>query len=175
MQAIVVFVVGAPNIGKSNLLANLTKQESCDIGPTLGIELRMWSYKHLEKTYRFRIWDVSGKSPFGKLVSTDIHLSNISILCYDTCDGQTLAEMRRWLTLVEQAPRKIHVVICGFIHDDKEREVMPAEIHSIVRHAKGRRNIASIQPIETRTNERIHIFQALVGIAVHGNKLAYKQ
>lgn len=168
MNAIVVFIVGAPNIGKTQLLTTLTGSESCDVGPTLGIEMRSWAYKHMEKVHRFRLWDVSGQSTFSQIVSVDIQYGDVSILCYDTLDASTLVTMKRWLTLVEQSAEKQHIILCGLIRDGGEREVMPSDIHSIAEHARGRGNLKSAVAIETRVNERAPLFRALVGIAVRG-------
>ena len=170
MDAIVVFFVGAAHIGKTALITALTQNKSFDIGPTLGIELRTWSYKHMDNIYRFRIWDVSGRSIFSDIVSMDIQHGDVSIICYDTCDMLTLNTMKEWLTVVEQSPKKQHVILCGFIKDGEEREVMPSEVYSICEHAKRRGNFKTINVVETRHYQRQPLFQALVGAVVlpHG-------
>ena len=165
MDPIVVFVVGAEHIGKTKLLTNLTQQATCDIGGTLGIEMRQWSYKHLDDIFRFRIWDVSGNSTFSDIVSLDVQYGNIAVICYDTCSRQSLAIMRQWMVLVEQSPKKQHIILCGIIDSrGRDRQVMPSEVHSIQQNEKGRGNVKSIVSIECRLDNRVPLFQALLGI-----------
>ena len=165
-MALVVFVVGAPRIGKTKLLDTLVQSKSCDLGPTLGIELRTWSYTLKDQLLRFRIFDVSGRSIYADLLAPDVQMADIAVICYDISDITTLDRAKRFLTLVEQSHIKRNVILCGCIVKGNTRQVMPDELYHLTQKALNRGNCLSIQGIETRLDDRVPLFQAVIRAAV---------
>lgn len=159
--------VGAPGIGKTQLLTSLTGTPSCDIGPTMGIEMRTWAFLQDGRQCRMRLWDVSGKTCFSSLLIADVQYADITVVCYDTTAERDFVELKKWMTIVEQAPHKQTLIFYGIIRDGHERKIMPADVVRVADHAQHRRNLYSIVTVEGRVTDRYPLYEALVVASRH--------
>ena len=164
-MAQLIYMIGAPDIGKTRLLDTLTQSTSSDIGPTLGIEMRSWGYNCNGNAMRFRIWDISGRSFYANLMENSIQCGDITIICFDLSNASDFKCIKRWITLVEQSPYAQSLILHGIIHDCVEREVMPSDVYAIAEHVRNRRNCCSVHVSEGRISDRNPLLETIISAA----------
>jgi len=162
---ITVFFVGAPQIGKTEILNTLTQNKSADIGPTIGVEMRNWSHNSDGNVNQFHIWDISGKTFYANLMMTSIQGGQITVVCYDTRNASFFNNIKRWITIVEQSPYPQSLILYGIIHDYEERQIMPSDALLIAEHVRHRRNCKSVHCIEGRISDRCPLFECITSVA----------
>jgi hypothetical protein len=167
MAPLTVFFVGAKGIGKTALMNTLTLTKSSDIGPTLGVEMRSWSFKADGRIKKFQLWDASGNNIYANLLLHDIQHADIVVICFDTRYEEDLIPLKHWMTVMEQSSTKKTIVLYGIIFDGEMRKVMPADIYRIADHAMKRRNLRDVLVAEGRLHDRGPIYNALFVASRH--------
>lgn len=158
-----VVIIGAPAIGKTQMLDLLTGSKSIDIGPTLGVEMRSWAFKNKNgRVRRLRLWDTSGNNIYARILRQDVNYSDIAVLCVDTATRKDLSLMHQNIQLVEQSPIRKVVIIYQVIHDGVEREITPADVHCAAEHARNRRNVKKVFVCEGRIEDTAMLRETLV-------------
>lgn len=164
-MAQLIYMIGAPGIGKTSLLDQLCQTKTSDIGPTLGVEMRSWSYNLNGHLFRFRIWDISGKTFYAHLMENSIQGGDITIICYDLRNATEFKNIKKWITLVEQSPYPQSLILYGIVHDYEERQIMPSDVHKVAEHVRNRRNCRSVHVVEGRIEDRFPLFEAVIAAA----------
>ena len=161
MVKLKVAFVGEGGIGKTTIVNTLTQTKSIDDGPTIGIEMRSWSFKVDGQIKYLRLYDASGNNVYSHFLLQHVQGSDIVVICFDTRNIENLAALKHWMTVTEQSAKKTSVIFYGIIHDGQDREIMPADIYKIADHAEKRRNLKDVIVAEGRLNDRKPIYNAI--------------
>lgn len=114
-QSVVITVAGETNAGKSKLVQRLInghyneKKEA-----TIGVDLIEKTVNlQDDSTISYRLWDTAGNSLSNNSVEGILLTCDILILCYDTTDKQTLANLSNWLEKLSLQNHKKPIILVG--------------------------------------------------------------
>ncbi|XP_061387788.1 ras-related protein Rab-35 [Musca vetustissima] len=121
-------IIGDSGVGKSSLLIRFSDDTfSGSYITTIGVDFKIRTVVIDGKRVKLQIWDTAGQERFRTITSTYYRGTHGVIVVYDVTNGESFANVRRWLDEIQNNCDVVNKVLVGNKNDDPERKVVITE------------------------------------------------
>lgn len=127
-----VVLIGDSTVGKTQLIARLTKNSFDAQGSTRGIEVSSKTISVNHSPVKVQVWDTCGQEQFRCVSAPYFRGASGALAVFDLTRANTLPSLRSWIEEVRsKAASNVQIVLVGAKDDlEAERQVSLAEAQS---------------------------------------------
>ncbi|XP_055542622.1 ras-related protein Rab-35 [Wyeomyia smithii] len=166
-------IIGDSGVGKSSLLIRFSDNTfSGSYITTIGVDFKIRTVSINGERVKLQIWDTAGQERFRTITNTYYRGTHGVIVVYDVTNGESFANVKRWLQEIESNCDVVNKVLVGNKNDDPNRKVV------ITEDAERFANQMDIQLFETSAKDNINVeemFLAITEQVLRHKKLTQKQ
>lgn len=165
-------IIGDSGVGKSSLLLRFADNTfSGSYITTIGVDFKIKTVTLNGQKVKLQIWDTAGQERFRTITSTYYRGTHGVIVVYDVTNGESFANVKRWLHEIEQNCDLVNKVLVGNKNDTPERKVVLTE------DAQRFASTMNIQLFETSAKDNINVEEMFMAITrlVLDSKLELKR
>uniref|UniRef100_A0A0K8TNI6 Ras-related protein Rab-35 n=1 Tax=Tabanus bromius TaxID=304241 RepID=A0A0K8TNI6_TABBR len=152
-------IIGDSGVGKSSLLIRFSDDTfSGSYITTIGVDFKIRTVVINGKRVKLQIWDTAGQERFRTITSTYYRGTHGVIIVYDVTNGESFANVRRWLQEIELNCDVVNKVLVGNKNDDPVRKVV------ITEDAQRFARQMDIELFETSAKDNINVEQMFLAI-----------
>ncbi|TDG42447.1 hypothetical protein AWZ03_011126 [Drosophila navojoa] len=121
-------IIGDSGVGKSSLLIRFSDDTfSGSYITTIGVDFKIRTVEINGLRVKLQIWDTAGQERFRTITSTYYRGTHGVIIVYDVTNGDSFANVRRWLEEIQNNCDVVNKVLVGNKNDDPDRKVVITE------------------------------------------------
>ncbi|KAL7744813.1 hypothetical protein ACLKA6_007107 [Drosophila palustris] len=121
-------IIGDSGVGKSSLLIRFSDDTfSGSYITTIGVDFKIRTVMIEGLRVKLQIWDTAGQERFRTITSTYYRGTHGVIIVYDVTNGDSFANVRRWLEEIQNNCDVVNKVLVGNKNDDPDRKVVITE------------------------------------------------
>lgn len=121
-------IIGDSGVGKSSLLIRFSDDTfSGSYITTIGVDFKIRTVVIDGQRVKLQIWDTAGQERFRTITSTYYRGTHGVIIVYDVTNGESFANVRRWLDEIKTNCDVVNKVLVGNKDDDPDRKVVITE------------------------------------------------
>ncbi|KAH8304677.1 hypothetical protein KR018_003053 [Drosophila ironensis] len=152
-------IIGDSGVGKSSLLIRFSDDTfSGSYITTIGVDFKIRTVDIGGLRVKLQIWDTAGQERFRTITSTYYRGTHGVIVVYDVTNGESFANVRRWLEEIQNNCDVVNKVLVGNKNDDPNRKVVITE--DAQRFAKQ----MDIELFETSAKDNINVDEMFLSI-----------
>ncbi|KAH8273759.1 ras-related protein Rab-35 [Drosophila bipectinata] len=152
-------IIGDSGVGKSSLLIRFSDDTfSGSYITTIGVDFKIRTVDIGGLRVKLQIWDTAGQERFRTITSTYYRGTHGVIVVYDVTNGESFANVRRWLEEIQNNCDVVNKVLVGNKNDDPDRKVVITE--DAQRFAKQ----MDIELFETSAKDNINVDEMFLSI-----------
>ncbi|VEN53235.1 unnamed protein product, partial [Callosobruchus maculatus] len=147
-------------VGKSSLLLRFSDNTfTGSYITTIGVDFKIKTVNIHGQKVKLQIWDTAGQERFRTITSTYYRGTHGVIVVYDVTNGESFANVKRWLHEIEQnANINMEYLTVGNKNDTPERKVVLTE------DAQRFADTMNIQLFETSAKDNINVEEMFMAI-----------
>jgi Ras-related protein Rab-35 len=146
-------------VGKSSLLLRFADNTfSGSYITTIGVDFKIKTVSLDGQKVKLQIWDTAGQERFRTITSTYYRGTHGVIVVYDVTNGESFANVKRWLHEIEQNCDVVNRVLVGNKNDTPDRKVVLTE------DAQRFADTMNIQLFETSAKDNINVEEMFMAI-----------
>ncbi|CAH0549043.1 unnamed protein product [Brassicogethes aeneus] len=165
-------IIGDSGVGKSSLLLRFSDNTfTGNYITTIGVDFKIKTVSIDGQKIKLQIWDTAGQERFRTITSTYYRGTHGVIVVYDVTNGESFANVKRWLHEIEQNCDVVNRVLVGNKNDSPEIKVVLTE------DAQRFADTMNIQLFETSAKDNLNVeemFMAVTKLVVR-SKLEMKE
>uniref|UniRef100_U5EXH4 Ras-related protein Rab-35 n=1 Tax=Corethrella appendiculata TaxID=1370023 RepID=U5EXH4_9DIPT len=166
-------IIGDSGVGKSSLLIRFSDNTfSGSYITTIGVDFKIRTVVINGERVKLQIWDTAGQERFRTITNTYYRGTHGVIVVYDVTNGESFANVKRWLQEIESNCDVVNKVLVGNKNDDPQHKVV------ITEDAQRFANQMDIQLFETSAKDNINVEEMFLSITeqvLRHKKLTQKQ
>ncbi|XP_055855950.1 ras-related protein Rab-35 [Episyrphus balteatus] len=121
-------IIGDSGVGKSSLLIRFSDDTFCgSYITTIGVDFKIRTVVIDGQRVKLQIWDTAGQERFRTITSTYYRGTHGVIIVYDVMNGESFANVRRWLDEINNYCDVVNKVLVGNKDDDPDHKVVITE------------------------------------------------
>jgi len=152
-------IIGDSGVGKSSLLLRFADNTfTGNYITTIGVDFKIRSVEVNGEKVKLQIWDTAGQERFRTITSTYYRGTHGVIVVYDVSNGESFANVKRWLHEIEQNCEVVNSILVGNKNDAPEQKVVLTE------DAQRFANQMNIQLFETSAKDNINVEEMFMAI-----------
>ncbi|KAF2894291.1 hypothetical protein ILUMI_11883 [Ignelater luminosus] len=152
-------IIGDSGVGKSSLLLRFADNTfSGSYITTIGVDFKIRTVSIDGQRIKLQIWDTAGQERFRTITSTYYRGTHGVIVVYDVTNGESFANVKRWLHEIEQNCDVVNRILVGNKNDCPDRKVVLTE------DAKRFADTMGIQLFETSAKDNINVEEMFVSV-----------
>lgn len=152
-------IIGDSGVGKSSLLIRFSDDTfSGSYITTIGVDFKIRTVVIDGQRVKLQIWDTAGQERFRTITSTYYRGTHGVIIVYDVTNGESFANVRRWLQEIEHNCDVVNKVLVGNKNDDPDRKVV------ITEDAQRFARQMDIELFETSAKDNINVEEMFLAI-----------
>ncbi|KAJ8917324.1 hypothetical protein NQ315_002346 [Exocentrus adspersus] len=152
-------IIGDSGVGKSSLLLRFSDNTfTGSYITTIGVDFKIKTVNVNGQKVKLQIWDTAGQERFRTITSTYYRGTHGVIVVYDVTNGESFANVKRWLHEIEQNCDLVDKVLVGNKNDTPERKVVLTE------DAQRFASTMNIQLFETSAKDNINVEEMFMAI-----------
>ncbi|XP_050428729.1 ras-related protein Rab-35 [Adelges cooleyi] len=152
-------IIGDSGVGKSSLLVRFADNTfSGSYITTIGVDFKIRTVVVDGEKVKLQIWDTAGQERFRTITSTYYRGTHGVIVVYDVTNGDSFANVKRWLHEIDQNCEVVNRILVGNKNDAPDRKVVLTE------DAKRFADQMGIQLYETSAKDNINVEQMFMSI-----------
>lgn len=152
-------IIGDSGVGKSSLLIRFSDNTfSGSYITTIGVDFKIRTVVINGERVKLQIWDTAGQERFRTITNTYYRGTHGVIVVYDVTNGESFANVKRWLQEIESNCDVVNKVLVGNKNDDPGRKVV------ITEDAQRFANQMDIQLFETSAKDNINVEEMFLAI-----------
>lgn len=152
-------IIGDSGVGKSSLLIRFSDNTfSGSYITTIGVDFKIRTVVINGERVKLQIWDTAGQERFRTITNTYYRGTHGVIVVYDVTNGESFANVKRWLQEIESNCDVVNKVLVGNKNDDPARKVV------ITEDAQRFANQMDIQLFETSAKDNINVEEMFLAI-----------
>ncbi|XP_034489864.1 ras-related protein Rab-35 [Drosophila innubila] len=160
-------IIGDSGVGKSSLLIRFSDDTfSGSYITTIGVDFKIRTVMIDGLRVKLQIWDTAGQERFRTITSTYYRGTHGVIIVYDVTNGDSFANVRRWLEEIQNNCDVVNKVLVGNKNDDPDRKVV------ITEDAERFARQMEIQLFETSAKDNLNVEDMFLSIT--GQVLKHK-
>lgn len=145
-------IIGDSGVGKSSLLLRFADNMfSGSYITTIGVDFKIRTVNIDGQRVKLQIWDTAGQERFRTITSTYYRGTHGVIVVYDVTNGESFANVKRWLHEIEQNCDVVNRVLVGNKNDEPDRKVVLTEDAQRFAETMG------IQLFETSAKDNVNV------------------
>ncbi|XP_076048132.1 RAS oncogene family member Rab35 [Oratosquilla oratoria] len=145
-------IIGDSGVGKSSLLLRFADNTfSGNYITTIGVDFKIRTLEVEGQRVKLQIWDTAGQERFRTITATYYRGTHGVIVVYDVTNGESFANVKRWLHEIDQNCEVVNRILVGNKNDCPDRKVVLYE------DAKRFADQMSIQLFETSAKDNINV------------------
>ncbi|OQR70171.1 ras-related protein Rab-35-like [Tropilaelaps mercedesae] len=115
-------------VGKSSLLLRFADNTfSGNYITTIGVDFKIRTLEVDGERVKLQIWDTAGQERFRTITSTYYRGTHGVVVVYDVTNGESFANVKRWLHEIDQNCDVVNRILVGNKNDDPQRKVVVTE------------------------------------------------
>jgi len=155
-------IIGDSGVGKSALLLRFADNVfSTNYITTIGVDFKIRTLIVGGERVKLQIWDTAGQERFRTITSTYYRGTHGVIIVYDVTNGESFANVKRWLDEIEQNCETVNKVLVGNKNDDPSRKVV------LNTDAQRFADQMSVKLFETSAKDNINVEEMFMAITRH--------
>lgn len=96
-------IIGDSGVGKSSLLLRFSDNTfTGSYITTIGVDFKIKTVNIDDEKVKLQIWDTAGQERFRTITSTYYRGTHGVVIVYDVTNGETFANVKRWLHEIDQ-------------------------------------------------------------------------
>lgn len=152
-------IIGDSGVGKSSLLIRFSDNTfSGSYITTIGVDFKIRTVVINGERVKLQIWDTAGQERFRTITNTYYRGTHGVIVVYDVTNGESFANVKRWLQEIESNCDVVNKVLVGNKNDDPGRKVV------ITEDAQRFANQMDIQLFETSAKDNLNVEEMFLAI-----------
>jgi len=152
-------IIGDSGVGKSSLLVRFADNTfSGSYITTIGVDFKIRTVIVDGEKVKLQIWDTAGQERFRTITSTYYRGTHGVIVVYDVTNGDSFANVKRWLHEIDQNCEVVNRILVGNKNDTPDRKVVLTE------DAQRFADQMGIQLFETSAKDNINVEQMFMSI-----------
>ncbi|EFA05261.1 ras-related protein Rab-35 [Tribolium castaneum] len=152
-------IIGDSGVGKSSLLLRFADNTfSGSYITTIGVDFKIKTVSLDGQKVKLQIWDTAGQERFRTITSTYYRGTHGVIVVYDVTNGESFANVKRWLHEIEQNCDVVNRVLVGNKNDTPDRKVVLTE------DAQRFADTMNIQLFETSAKDNVNVEEMFMAI-----------
>ncbi|ODM91187.1 Ras-related protein Rab-35 [Orchesella cincta] len=152
-------IIGDSGVGKSALLVRFADNVfSTNYITTIGVDFKIRTLVVDGERVKLQIWDTAGQERFRTITSTYYRGTHGVIIVYDVTNGESFANVKRWLHEIEQNCDMVNKVLVGNKNDDPSRKVV------LTSDAQRYADQMGVQLFETSAKDNINVEEMFMAI-----------
>jgi len=152
-------IIGDSGVGKSALLVRFADNVfSTNYITTIGVDFKIRTLVVDGQRVKLQIWDTAGQERFRTITSTYYRGTHGVIIVYDVTNGESFANVKRWLHEIEQNCDMVNKVLVGNKNDDPSRKVV------LTSDAQRYADQMGVQLFETSAKDNINVEEMFMAI-----------
>ncbi|XP_022666255.1 ras-related protein Rab-35-like [Varroa jacobsoni] len=121
-------IIGDSGVGKSSLLLRFADNTfSGNYITTIGVDFKIRTLEIDGERVKLQIWDTAGQERFRTITSTYYRGTHGVVVVYDVTNGESFANVKRWLHEIDQNCDVVNRILVGNKNDDPQRKVVVTE------------------------------------------------
>jgi len=121
-------IIGDSGVGKSSLLLRFADNTfSGSYITTIGVDFKIRTIEVDGEKVKLQIWDTAGQERFRTITSTYYRGTHGVIVVYDVTNGDTFANVKRWLHEIDQNCEVVNRILVGNKNDNPNHKVVLTE------------------------------------------------
>ncbi|KAL7635364.1 UNVERIFIED_CONTAM: hypothetical protein RMT77_014431 [Armadillidium vulgare] len=145
-------IIGDSGVGKSSLLLRFADNTfTGNYITTIGVDFKIRTLEVDGEKVKLQIWDTAGQERFRTITSTYYRGTHGVIVVYDVTNGESFANVKRWLHEIDQNCEVVNRILVGNKNDCPDRKVVLHE------DAKRFADQMNIKLFETSAKENINV------------------
>ncbi|KAG8236775.1 hypothetical protein J437_LFUL016889, partial [Ladona fulva] len=146
-------------VGKSSLLVRFADNTfSGNYITTIGVDFKIRTVELDGERVKLQIWDTAGQERFRTITSTYYRGTHGVIVVYDVSNGDSFANVKRWLHEIEQNCDVVNRILVGNKNDAPDKKVVLTE------DAQRFADQMGIQLFETSAKENINVEEMFMAV-----------
>ncbi|XP_060533081.1 ras-related protein Rab-35 [Cylas formicarius] len=165
-------IIGDSGVGKSSLLLRFSDNTfTGSYITTIGVDFKIKTVNIEGQKVKLQIWDTAGQERFRTITSTYYRGTHGVIIVYDVTNGESFANVKRWLHEIDQNCEVVNRVLVGNKNDTPDRKVVLTE------DAQRFADTMNIRLFETSAKDNINVEEMFMSITrlVLRSKLEMKE
>ncbi|ENN75044.1 ras-related protein Rab-35 isoform X2 [Dendroctonus ponderosae] len=165
-------IIGDSGVGKSSLLLRFSDNTfTGSYITTIGVDFKIKTVNIDGQKVKLQIWDTAGQERFRTITSTYYRGTHGVVIVYDVTNGETFANVKRWLHEIDQNCEVVNRVLVGNKNDTPDRKVVLTE------DAQRFADTMNIKLFETSAKDNINVEEMFMSITrlVLRSKLEMKE
>lgn len=152
-------IIGDSGVGKSSLLLRFSDNTfTGSYITTIGVDFKIKTINVDGQKVKLQIWDTAGQERFRTITSTYYRGTHGVVIVYDVTNGETFANVKRWLQEIDQNCDVVNSVLVGNKNDTPDRKVVLTE------DAQRFADSMNIQLFETSAKDNINVEEMFMAI-----------
>lgn len=152
-------IIGDSGVGKSSLLIRFSDNTfSGSYITTIGVDFKIRTVVIGGERVKLQIWDTAGQERFRTITNTYYRGTHGVIVVYDVTNGESFANVKRWLQEIDSNCEVVNKVLVGNKNDDPQRKVVLTEDAQRFAEQMG------IQLFETSAKDNINVEEMFLAI-----------
>ncbi|XP_044740156.1 ras-related protein Rab-35 [Chrysoperla carnea] len=152
-------IIGDSGVGKSSLLLRFSDNTfNGSYITTIGVDFKIRTVELNGERVKLQIWDTAGQERFRTITSTYYRGTHGVIVVYDVTNGESFANVKRWLHEIEQNCDVVNKVLVGNKNDAPERKVVLTE------DAKRFADQMGIELFETSAKDNLNVEEMFLSV-----------
>ncbi|CAG9767709.1 unnamed protein product [Ceutorhynchus assimilis] len=152
-------IIGDSGVGKSSLLLRFADNTfTGSYITTIGVDFKIKTVTIDGQKVKLQIWDTAGQERFRTITSTYYRGTHGVVIVYDVTNGETFANVKRWLHEIDQNCEVVNRVLVGNKNDTPDRKVVLTE------DAQRFADTMNIKLFETSAKDNINVEDMFMSI-----------
>lgn len=98
-----IIIVGDSGVGKSSLLLRFADDDYHEnFFPTIGVDFKLKTIHHEDKSIKLNIWDTAGQERFQTICCSYYKGADGILIVYDVTDRQSFKSVEKWFSQVDE-------------------------------------------------------------------------
>lgn len=156
-------IIGDSGVGKSSLLVRFADNTfNGNYITTIGVDFKLRTIECNGERVKLQIWDTAGQERFRTITATYYRGTHGVIVVYDVTQGESFANVKRWLHEISENCEDVNRVLVGNKCDDPNRVVLKEDASRFASQM-------GIQLFETSAKDNINVeemFRAITDLVL---------
>jgi Ras-related protein Rab-1A len=166
-----VLLVGDSAVGKSSIFVRYVDNAfNNSYISTIGVDFKIRSIKHKDKSIRLQIWDTAGQERFKSIASAYYKGAHGILLVYDITDSSSFENLHNWINDVRKYNKEdVPIILIGNKIDLKDRAVSELDAEMFA-------SAHGLEYMETSAKDSINVddtFMLLTKLIIGKHPLGY--
>ncbi|XP_053202801.1 ras-related protein Rab-35-like [Panonychus citri] len=152
-------IIGDSGVGKSSLLLRFADDTfSGNYITTIGVDFKIKTLEVDGQKIKLQIWDTAGQERFRTITATYYRGTHGVIVVYDVSNGDTFANVKRWLHEIDQNCEDVCRILVGNKNDDPNLKLV------LTQDAQRFADQMGIELYETSAKENVNVEEMFMAI-----------